>query len=164
MRPLRGKHKKKKQYLPLNCCGVEVWSYRKRKLAIFLFLFLSFYFACCVDCLHLRIQYDPVYSLYQVLFKRFTEQLTSISLCWNQEYKHYCKNRLSKDVPWSDKSEFVNGWYILIIVSDTLTIIGSVLKIEIQTKVINFSSVTEVEPCSFSKIKIYITMISVPFF
>lgn len=36
----------------------------------------------------------------------------------------------------SDKLEFVNGWYILIIVSDTLTIIGSIMKIEIQTKVI----------------------------
>ncbi|XP_030289815.1 mucolipin-3 isoform X1 [Sparus aurata] len=71
--------------------------------------------------------------------------LTSFSLCTRSvikgirllfEYKHYCKNRLSKDVPWSDKSEFVNGWYILIIVSDTLTIIGSILKIEIQTKVL----------------------------
>lgn len=122
----------------------------------FLCLFLSFHFACCVDCLLLYVQYNPVYiySSYQVLFKRFTEQLMLVFLCWNQEYKHYCKNHLSKDVPWSDKSEFVNGWYILIIVSDTLTIIGSILKIEIQTKVINFSSVTEVEPCSFSKIKI----------
>lgn len=31
--------------------------------------------------------------------------------------------------------EFVNGWYLLIIVSDFLTIIGSILKIEIQIKV-----------------------------
>ncbi|XP_036969769.1 mucolipin-3 isoform X2 [Acanthopagrus latus] len=71
--------------------------------------------------------------------------LTSFSLCTRSvmkgiqllfEYKHYCKNHLSKDIPWSDKSEFVNGWYILIIVSDTLTIIGSILKIEIQTKVL----------------------------
>lgn len=29
----------------------------------------------------------------------------------------------------------MNGWYILIIVSDLMTIIGSILKIEIQTKV-----------------------------
>lgn len=32
--------------------------------------------------------------------------------------------------------EFINGWYILIIVSDTLTIAGSGLKIGIQTKVL----------------------------
>lgn len=31
--------------------------------------------------------------------------------------------------------EFVNGWYIMIIVSDVLTIIGSTLKMEIQAKV-----------------------------
>lgn len=40
-----------------------------------------------------------------------------------------------KAVTWSDRMEFVNGWYILIIVSDTLTIAGSALKIGIQTKV-----------------------------
>ncbi|XP_073331804.1 mucolipin-3 isoform X2 [Pagrus major] len=71
--------------------------------------------------------------------------LTSFSLCTRSvikgiqllfEYTHCCKNHLRKDVPWSDKSEFVNGWYILIILSDTLTIIGSILKIEIQTKVL----------------------------
>lgn len=31
--------------------------------------------------------------------------------------------------------EFVNGWYIMIIISDLLTIIGSTLKMEIQAKV-----------------------------
>lgn len=31
--------------------------------------------------------------------------------------------------------EFVNGWYILIMVSDVLTIVGSTLKMEIQAKV-----------------------------
>ncbi|MEQ2262029.1 Mucolipin-3, partial [Xenotaenia resolanae] len=52
------------------------------------------------------------------------------------EYIHHCKTHSGKNVPWSDKLEFVNGWYILIIVSDTLTIIGSILKIEIQSKVL----------------------------
>lgn len=41
--------------------------------------------------------------------------------------------------------EFVNGWYILIIVSDTLTITGSALKIGIQTKVCLFLVVFAVE-------------------
>lgn len=31
--------------------------------------------------------------------------------------------------------EFVNGWYIMIMVSDVLTIVGSTLKMEIQAKV-----------------------------
>nr|XP_046246795.1 mucolipin-3 [Scatophagus argus] len=52
------------------------------------------------------------------------------------EYVHYCRNHCCKEVPQSDKLEFVNGWYLLIIVSDTLTIIGSILKIQIQTKVL----------------------------
>lgn len=35
----------------------------------------------------------------------------------------------------SDQTEFLNSWYVLVIVSDLMTIIGSVLKIEIQAKV-----------------------------
>ncbi|KAK2908148.1 mucolipin-3 isoform X1 [Channa argus] len=50
------------------------------------------------------------------------------------EYTLYCRDHGSK-VSFSDKLEFVSGWYILIIVSDTLTIIGSILKMGIQSKV-----------------------------
>lgn len=60
---------------------------------------------------------------------------TWIPLCCKQEYTSYCRNHRTKEVPWSDRFEFVNGWYILIIVSDILTTIGSILKIDIQTKV-----------------------------
>uniref|UniRef100_A0A3Q3JTR6 Uncharacterized protein n=1 Tax=Monopterus albus TaxID=43700 RepID=A0A3Q3JTR6_MONAL len=52
------------------------------------------------------------------------------------EYTLYYRNHCGKHVPWSDKLEFVSGWYILIIVSDILTIIGSILKIEIHSKVL----------------------------
>ncbi|XP_024134303.1 mucolipin-3 [Oryzias melastigma] len=52
------------------------------------------------------------------------------------EYSRFCGRCCGKEVPWSDKLDFVSGWYILIIVSDTLTITGSILKIEIQTKVL----------------------------
>jgi hypothetical protein len=31
--------------------------------------------------------------------------------------------------------EFINGWYILLIISDVLTIIGSAIKIGIESKV-----------------------------
>ncbi|KAJ0065446.1 hypothetical protein NL108_010733, partial [Boleophthalmus pectinirostris] len=70
--------------------------------------------------------------------------LTSLSLCLRsvlsgirlQKYNQYCKSYTLREVPWSEKMEFVNGWYILIITSDTLVIIGSILKIEIQTKVL----------------------------
>lgn len=49
----------------------------------------------------------------------------------------------NKIVTWADRMEFVNGWYILIIVSDTLTIAGSALKIGIQTKYL-----TDYDVCS----------------
>ncbi|XP_076849705.1 mucolipin-3 isoform X2 [Brachyhypopomus gauderio] len=52
--------------------------------------------------------------------------------------KHY-----SKRVSWSDRMEFINGWYILIVVSDVLTITGSILKIAIQLK-----AVTSYDVCS----------------
>lgn len=61
--------------------------------------------------------------------------IKSVFLCSEQEYVHHCRKNCGKDVPWSDRFEFVSGWYILIIISDTLTIVGSILKIEIQTKV-----------------------------
>ncbi|KAM6918387.1 mucolipin-3 [Xenentodon cancila] len=50
------------------------------------------------------------------------------------EYNVFSHVYFNKNVTWSDHMEFVNGWYILIIISDTLTIAGSVLKIGIQTK------------------------------
>ncbi|CAK6971370.1 mucolipin-3 [Scomber scombrus] len=78
--------------------------------------------------------------------------ITSFCLCTRSilngiqlqfEYTLSCRTHSDKEVPWSDRLEFVNGWYILIIVSDTLTIIGSILKIEIQTK-----ALTSYDVCS----------------
>ncbi|XP_054646067.1 mucolipin-3 isoform X2 [Dunckerocampus dactyliophorus] len=71
--------------------------------------------------------------------------ITSSALCMRSvfngiqlqlKYTHYSRNHTGKDVPWSDRLEFINGWYILIIASDLLTITGSVLKIDIETKVL----------------------------
>ncbi|XP_069548369.1 mucolipin-3-like [Brachyistius frenatus] len=68
---------------------------------------------------------------------------TSVILCirsvingvkLQSEFKVFFHAYYNKIVSWSDSMEFVNGWYILIILSDTLTIAGSVLKIGIQTK------------------------------
>ncbi|XP_070410382.1 mucolipin-3 isoform X3 [Nothobranchius furzeri] len=71
--------------------------------------------------------------------------MSSVALCTRSvckgirlmlEYVHHSNKHCDREVPWSDKLEFVSGWYIMIIISDTLTIIGSILKIEIQTKVL----------------------------
>ncbi|XP_031430158.1 mucolipin-3 isoform X2 [Clupea harengus] len=78
--------------------------------------------------------------------------LTSLILCSRSvvsgiklqfEYTNFFATCYDKTVPWSDRMEFINGWYFLIIVSDSLTIIGSIIKIEIQIK-----DVTSYDICS----------------
>ncbi|KAG7216140.1 hypothetical protein INR49_028988 [Caranx melampygus] len=54
------------------------------------------------------------------------------------EYVHFFKHRLGRSVSWGDRMEFINGWYILLIVSDVFTIVGSFIKIGIESK--NLSS------------------------
>uniref|UniRef100_A0A8C2FU66 Mucolipin 3a n=1 Tax=Cyprinus carpio TaxID=7962 RepID=A0A8C2FU66_CYPCA len=63
---------------------------------------------------------------YRTKNRRYTPLLVLLYL-WghNNEVNTIC---------WSERMEFINGWYILIIISDTLTIAGSVLKICIQSK------------------------------
>ncbi|XP_005738113.1 mucolipin-1b [Pundamilia nyererei] len=54
------------------------------------------------------------------------------------EYVQFFNHKLGRSVSWGDRMEFINGWYILLIVSDTFTIIGSFIKIGIESK--NLSS------------------------
>ncbi|XP_061604110.1 mucolipin-1-like isoform X3 [Phyllopteryx taeniolatus] len=54
------------------------------------------------------------------------------------EYAQFFQTRLDRGVSWGDRMEFINGWYILLIVSDMFTIIGSFIKIGIESK--NLSS------------------------
>lgn len=54
------------------------------------------------------------------------------------EYVHFFKHRFNRQVSWSDRLEFINGWYILLVISDLFTIIGSFIKIGIESK--NISS------------------------
>ncbi|KAJ8251667.1 hypothetical protein GJAV_G00223820 [Gymnothorax javanicus] len=54
------------------------------------------------------------------------------------EFVHYFKHTLGRSVCWSDRLEFINGWYILLVVSDVFTITGSFIKIGIDYK--NLSS------------------------
>lgn len=54
------------------------------------------------------------------------------------EYVQFFKHKLGRSVSWGDRMEFINGWYLLLIVSDMFTIIGSFIKIGIESK--NLSS------------------------
>lgn len=71
-------------------------------------------------------------NLFRSILKR--ARLTLLT----QEFGVFFHTHFHKAVTWSDRMEFVSGWYILIVVSDTLTIAGSALKIGIQTKVCLF--------------------------
>ncbi|ROJ35263.1 Mucolipin-3 [Anabarilius grahami] len=57
-------------------------------------------------------------------------------LLLQSEYTTFVSIHHHKAVSWSERMEFINGWYILFIISDTLSIAGSVLKICIQSKIL----------------------------
>ncbi|KAG5832972.1 hypothetical protein ANANG_G00296930 [Anguilla anguilla] len=54
------------------------------------------------------------------------------------EFVRFFRSSLGRRVCWGDRLEFINGWYILLVVSDVLTITGSFIKIGIDYK--NLSS------------------------
>ncbi|XP_070604678.1 mucolipin-3-like [Erythrolamprus reginae] len=64
-------------------------------------------------------------------------------ICLQREFVTFFQHHYKKEVSFSDLVEFVNGWYIMIIVSDLLTIVCSTLKMEIQAK-----SLTSYDVCS----------------
>ncbi|OXB55463.1 hypothetical protein ASZ78_012895 [Callipepla squamata] len=91
---------------------------------------------------------------YMMIFDAFVILicLSSLILCTRsvvkgirlqREFVHFFLYYYKKEVSYSDQMEFVNGWYILIMVSDVLTIVGSTLKMEIQAK-----SLTSYDVCS----------------
>ncbi|XP_024128509.1 mucolipin-1b [Oryzias melastigma] len=53
------------------------------------------------------------------------------------EYVQFFKHKLARSVSWGDRMEFINGWYILLIVSDMFTIVGSFIKIGIESKTLS---------------------------
>ncbi|KAM8879586.1 mucolipin-1a [Spinachia spinachia] len=54
------------------------------------------------------------------------------------EFVQFFRETLDRKVCCADRMEFINGWYILLIVSDIFTITGSVIKVGIESK--NMSS------------------------
>ncbi|XP_053549132.1 mucolipin-2 [Bombina bombina] len=78
--------------------------------------------------------------------------LTSLILCTRsivlavklqKRFVGFFLDRYNHYVCTSDKLEFINGWYVLVIISDLMTIIGSILKMEIKAK-----NLTSYDVCS----------------
>ncbi|XP_014342643.1 mucolipin-3 isoform X1 [Latimeria chalumnae] len=91
---------------------------------------------------------------YMMIFDAFVIAvcLSSLILCTRSvvkgiklqnEFVDFFEQHYNKQVSWSDRMEFVNGWYILIIICDVLTMIGSIMKMEIEVK-----SLTSYDVCS----------------
>ncbi|KAG5276234.1 hypothetical protein AALO_G00129550 [Alosa alosa] len=60
-----------------------------------------------------------------------------------QRFSNFILENYNRSVCDDDKKEFLNGWYVLVIISDILAIVGSILKMEIQSK-----SLTSYDVCS----------------
>uniref|UniRef100_A0A665WHX8 Uncharacterized protein n=1 Tax=Echeneis naucrates TaxID=173247 RepID=A0A665WHX8_ECHNA len=78
--------------------------------------------------------------------------LTSAVLCTRsivlavkllQRFSRFFHENYNRKVCEDDQREFLNGWYLLVILSDLLAIVGSILKMEIQAK-----SLTSYDVCS----------------
>ncbi|XP_029562125.1 mucolipin-2 isoform X2 [Salmo trutta] len=78
--------------------------------------------------------------------------LTSAVLCTRsivlavkllQRFSRFFRENYNHKVCKTDEKEFLNGWYVLVIVSDAMAIVGSILKMEIQAK-----SLTSYDVCS----------------
>uniref|UniRef100_A0A8C7A1Q4 Mucolipin TRP cation channel 1 n=1 Tax=Nothoprocta perdicaria TaxID=30464 RepID=A0A8C7A1Q4_NOTPE len=59
-------------------------------------------------------------------------------LLLQHEFSRFFQRRYKQSLALSDRMEFLNGWYILLVVSDVLTVLGTVMKIGIESK--NFAS------------------------
>ncbi|XP_061627664.1 mucolipin-1-like [Phyllopteryx taeniolatus] len=85
-----------------------------------------------------RVAFDVAVALVCTLSLLLCGRSIVRGIMLQQEFVQFFKENLNRKVCWADRLEFINGWYILLIVSDILTITGSVIKIGIESK--NMSS------------------------
>ncbi|OXB52933.1 hypothetical protein ASZ78_001110 [Callipepla squamata] len=55
-------------------------------------------------------------------------------LMLQHEFSQFFQRRYKQSVCLSDRMEFLNGWYILLVISDILTVLGTIMKIGIESK------------------------------
>ncbi|XP_006002982.1 mucolipin-1a [Latimeria chalumnae] len=81
-----------------------------------------------------RFMFDVLVIILCILSFTLCVRSTVRGVMLQNECMHYFQRRYNKQLSLSDRLEFVNGWYILLIISDILTVIGSVMKIGIESK------------------------------
>ncbi|KAM4749900.1 mucolipin-1a isoform 2-T2 [Anableps anableps] len=81
-----------------------------------------------------RVAFDVAVSLVCLLSLLLCGRSLLRGILLQQEFVQYFKENLGRKVCWADRLEFINGWYILLIISDIFTITGSIIKIGIESK------------------------------
>ncbi|KAL2100942.1 hypothetical protein ACEWY4_002703 [Coilia grayii] len=81
-----------------------------------------------------RVAFDVIVAVVCVLSLLLCGRSILRGVLLQHEFVQFFRQRLARTVCWGDRMEFINGWYILLIVSDVLTIIGSFIKIGIESK------------------------------
>ncbi|XP_053098769.1 mucolipin-2 isoform X2 [Hemicordylus capensis] len=66
-----------------------------------------------------------------------------LALKLQKRFVNFFLENYKRHVCNSDRLEFINGWYVLVIISDVMTIIGSIMKMEIKAK-----NLTSYDVCS----------------
>ncbi|KAL5017324.1 hypothetical protein ScPMuIL_006913 [Solemya velum] len=51
-----------------------------------------------------------------------------------KETQGFFKNRFGKALSWSDRFEFLNLWYVVILINDTMTVVGSAFKLQLENR------------------------------
>lgn len=72
---------------------------------------------------------------------------------FKQRFVNFFLEKYKRHVCSADRLEFINGWYVLVIISDMMTIIGSIMKMEIKAKV-------RIEQCLYSEMVALIDLIT----
>ncbi|NP_001085687.1 mucolipin TRP cation channel 1 L homeolog [Xenopus laevis] len=83
---------------------------------------------------HSRLAFDVLVILSCILSFVLCGRSILRGLLLQHEFARFVHYRHSLDISLSDRLEFVNGWYLLLIISDVLTVSGTVMKIGIESK------------------------------
>ncbi|TKS68844.1 Mucolipin-1 Mucolipidin [Collichthys lucidus] len=81
-----------------------------------------------------RVAFDVAVALLCTLSLVLCGRSIVRGIMLQQEFVQFFRETMDRKVCWADRLEFINGWYILLIVSDILTITGSIIKIGIESK------------------------------
>ncbi|MEE6528710.1 hypothetical protein FKM82_017179, partial [Ascaphus truei] len=90
---------------------------------------------CLAGDNHSRLIFDIIVILCCALSFILCGRSILRGLRLQHEFAVFFRIRHSLGVSLSDRLEFVNGWYLLLLISDILTVSGTIMKIGIESKV-----------------------------